>query len=70
MSHLTQQQAVLDKRGACYRAPVRPSTAPAKNIQQDKGVTGSSGVGAFAGPASRARMPLLFNPFPMVNQAS
>ena len=69
-SRLTQQQAVLDKRGACYRDRMGSSTPYLKKFQLDKGVTGAVRYPAFAASPRRARMPLLFKSFPMVNQAS
>lgn len=69
-SRLTQQQAVLDKRGACYRDRPKPSTPNHKKFQLDKGVTAEIRLSAFAALPRRARMPLLFKSFPMVNQAS
>jgi hypothetical protein len=48
LSHLTQQQAVLDKRGECYRGSKQSSTANSKKFQLDKGVTTAVSRFAFA----------------------
>lgn len=69
-SHLTQQQAVLDKRGECYRGSKHSSTAISKKFQLDKGVTGAGSRFAFATSPRHARIRALSKSSPMVNQAS
>jgi hypothetical protein len=69
-SRLTQQQAVLDKRGACYREAYRSSTLIPKKFQLDKGVTGIPERATFAVSPQHARMRVLFLSLSMVNQAS
>ncbi len=70
LSHLTQQQAVLDKRGECYRGSKHSSTANSKKFQLDKGVTGAGSCFAFATSLRHARIRALSKSPPMVNQAS
>ncbi|WP_164838418.1 hypothetical protein [Pseudomonas sp. BAY1663] len=69
-SHLTQQQAVLDKRGECYRGGAHSSTPELKKFQLDKGVTNATQRFAFAVSPRHARIRVLSKSFPVVNQAS